>query len=167
MRCEFFAAFPNHLQPWVSRVQETVLASKAEGTIRTYLADFKRWKLWALFNVPDFEANSPSPALNAVYCIDWVQRLTGLPRVSDPILSSMNRPRQTNFVTGRIDLDEYLPLFRALSSSRSTSKVGRQGLSYSRAREIVKDAFKDISNISCISLQFQGWRSHHCRLCGH
>ena len=50
MRCEFFAAFPNHLQPWVSRVQETVLASKAEGTIRTYLADFKRWKLWALFN---------------------------------------------------------------------------------------------------------------------
>ena len=45
-RCEFFAAFPNHLQPWVSCVQETVLASKAEGTIRTYLADFKHWKLW-------------------------------------------------------------------------------------------------------------------------
>ena len=41
---------PNHLQPWVSRIQETVLASKAEGTIRNYLADFKRWKLWALSN---------------------------------------------------------------------------------------------------------------------
>ena len=38
------------LQPWISRAQETVLASKAEGTIRTYLADFKRWKLWALSN---------------------------------------------------------------------------------------------------------------------
>ena len=47
----------------------------------------------------DFEANSPSPALNAVYCIDWVQRLAGLPRVSHPIVSSMNCPRQTNFVT--------------------------------------------------------------------
>jgi len=52
--------------------------------------------------VPDFEANSPSPALNAVYCIDWVQRLASLPRVSHPIVSSMNRPRQTNFVTGRV-----------------------------------------------------------------
>ena len=50
MRCEFFAAFANHLQSWVSRVQETVLASKAEGTIRTYLVDFKSWKLWALSN---------------------------------------------------------------------------------------------------------------------
>ena len=56
MWCEFSAAFPNHLQPLVSRVQETVLASKAEGTIRTYLAGFKRWKLWAssncFFHVP-------------------------------------------------------------------------------------------------------------------
>ena len=34
----------------LERVQETVHASKAEGTIRTYLADFKRWKLWALSN---------------------------------------------------------------------------------------------------------------------
>ncbi|KAK2561879.1 hypothetical protein P5673_015276 [Acropora cervicornis] len=45
MQCEFFAAFPHHMQTWVSRVQETVLASKAEATIRTYLAGFKRWKL--------------------------------------------------------------------------------------------------------------------------
>ena len=52
--------------------------------------------------MPDFEANSPSPALNAVYCIDWVQRLASLPRVSHSIVSSMNRPRQTNFVTGRV-----------------------------------------------------------------
>ena len=35
----------------------------------------------------------------------------------------------------KIDLAEDLPLLRALSSSRSTSKVRRQGLSHSRARE--------------------------------
>ena len=50
MRCEFFAAFPDHLKLWGSRVQETVLTSKAEGAICTYLADFKRLKLWALSN---------------------------------------------------------------------------------------------------------------------
>ena len=50
MWCEFFAAFPDVLQSWVIRVKETVLASKAEGTIRTYLPDFKHWKLWALSN---------------------------------------------------------------------------------------------------------------------
>ena len=83
-----------------------VLASKAEGTICTYLAGLKRWKLWALCNcfrhMPvnsfhvaaylqslSFEANSPSPVLNAVYSINWAQRLAGLPK---------NRPGQTNFV---------------------------------------------------------------------
>ena len=52
----------------------------------------------------------------------------------------------------KIDLGEDLLLFKALSSSRSTSKVRCQGLSYSRAREIVKNAFKDITDVSCISL---------------
>ena len=84
-----------------------MLASKAESTIRTCLTGFKRWKLGALSNcfchMPAnsfhvaaylqcliFEANSPSPALNAVYSIDWAQRLAGLPKVSDhPIASSM------------------------------------------------------------------------------
>ena len=42
----------------------------------------------------------------------------------------------------KTDLGEDLLLFRALSSSISTSKVRSQGLSYSRAQEIVKDAFK-------------------------
>ena len=51
----------------------------------------------------------------------------------------------------KIDFDEDLLLFRALSSSRSTSKVQCQGLSYSGAREIFKDAFKDITDVSCIS----------------
>ena len=105
MWCEFLAAFPDHLQPLVSHVQETVLASKAEGTIRTYLAGFKRWKLWALSNcfrhMPAnsfhvaaylqrliFEANSPSPLLNAVYSTDWARRLAGLPKVSDHLIVS-------------------------------------------------------------------------------
>ena len=43
-------------------------------------------------------------------------------------------------------------MFRALSSSRSTFKVWRQGLSYSRAQDIVKDVFKDKTDVSCISL---------------
>ena len=104
MWCEFFAAFPDDLQPLVSRFQETVLASKAKGTIRTYLAGFKRWKLWASSNcLRHMSANSfhvaaylqclifeASPVLNAVYSIDWAQRLAGLPKVSDhPIVSSM------------------------------------------------------------------------------
>ena len=107
MWCEFFTSFPVHLQPLVSCVQETVFASKAEGTICTYLASFKHWKLWAssncLCHMPAnsfhvaanlqwliFEANSPSPVLNAVYSINWAQRLAGLPKVSDhPLVSSM------------------------------------------------------------------------------
>ena len=106
MWCEFSAAFPNHLQPLVSRVQETVLASKAEGTVRSYLAGFKRWKLWASSNcLCHMPANSFHvaaylqclisepillPVLNAVYSIDWAQCLAGLPKVSDhAIVSSM------------------------------------------------------------------------------
>ena len=52
----------------------------------------------------------------------------------------------------KIDLGQDLPWFRALSSSRSSFKVRCQGLNYSRAREIVKDAFKDITYVSSISL---------------
>ena len=44
---ECFASFPDHLQPLVSRAQETVLALKAEDAIHTYLAGFQpmdpRW----------------------------------------------------------------------------------------------------------------------------
>ena len=51
-----------------------------------------------------------------------------------------------------IDLSEDLPLFRALSSPRSVTKVRRHGLSYTRAREIIKDAFRGITDISSLSL---------------
>ena len=51
-----------------------------------------------------------------------------------------------------IDPSEDLPLFRALSSPRSLKKVRRHGLSYTRAMEIIKDAFRDITDMSSISL---------------
>ena len=51
-----------------------------------------------------------------------------------------------------IDLSEDLPLFRALSSPRSSTKVRCHGLSYTRAREIIKDAFRGITDISSLSL---------------
>ena len=48
-------------------------------------------------------------------------------------------------------LDDDLPLFRALGPSK-TSRVRQQGISYTRARELVKEAFKDITDVSKISL---------------
>ena len=105
-RCEFFAAFPNHLQPWVSRVQETVptsfpgsfvfpqegvvflrplplvgrrktlgtrletvLASKAETAIRTYLADFNHWKPWALSNGFCYMPANTFPVAGYLQCL--------------------------------------------------------------------------------------------------
>ena len=107
MWCEFLVSIPDHLQPMATRVKETILASKAEGTIRSYLARFKRWKLWAssnyLCHMPTnsfhvavylqcliLDANSPSPIFNAVYSIEWAQQLAGLPKISGhPMVSSI------------------------------------------------------------------------------
>ena len=66
MWCEFFTSFPVHLQPLVSCVQETVFASKAEGTICTYLASFKHWKLWASSNCFRY-----MPAMLRPTCSAW------------------------------------------------------------------------------------------------
>ena len=63
------AAFPNHLQPWVSRVQETVLVSKAETAIRTYLADFMHWKLWALSNGFCYMPANTFPVAGYLQCL--------------------------------------------------------------------------------------------------
>ena len=51
-----------------------------------------------------------------------------------------------------VDLNEDLPLFRALSSPRTVTKVWRHGLSYIRAREIIKDGFTDTTDVPSISL---------------
>lgn len=269
---EFDASTPAHLMHLAYKVKETVLASKAQGTIRTYLGGYNRWKRWASSNgvspVPaspfhvaiylqllSQEACSPSPILTAVYSIDWVHQLAGYSRLSGhPLVESMKngcerllaRPknrkepisaemlhclalkfqdkcsvcdlrtfalcligyagflrfnelcsirccdvhffptycsiflecsktdqlREGSWVsiarTGQVTcpvmalekyilaaglcLDDDLPLFRALASGSSSCKVRPQGISYTRARELVKDAFRDITDVSKISL---------------
>ena len=98
----------DYLQPLATLVKETVLASKVDGSVRSYLTSFLLWKRWALsnylchmpaksFHVAVYllqclilEASSPPPILNAVYSIDWAQQLAGLPKVSDyPVVFSL------------------------------------------------------------------------------
>ena len=45
-------------------------------------------------------------------------------------------------------ISEDLPLFRALATPWSKEKVRSQWISYTRARELVKDAFRDITDVS-------------------
>ena len=267
----------------------TVLASKADATVRSYLGGFKRWKCWAPsshvchfppnpFQVAVYlkcllnEAYSPSPVLSAVYSIDWAlqlaalsnisnhplvasivrasQRILGRPKVKkDPITPEMLKALVESKITdksfslsdlrfvalcligfagffrfselchikacdvkffpsyvsiflessncdqfqdgawiviARTDLPtcpvkaledyisaaqinlsedrtEDLPLFRALATPRAKEKVRSQGISYTRARELIKDAFRDITDVSKISVHsLSGWRSHLC-----
>ena len=101
MWCEFLVSIPDHLQPLATCVKETAVASKACGTIRSYLARFKRWELRASSNyLCHMPANSFHVAvylkclileeINAVYSIDWAQQLVGLPKMSEhPMVSSL------------------------------------------------------------------------------
>ena len=272
MWSEFFSSVPEHLQPTASMVKNTVLASKADDTVRTYLGGFKRWRRWASSNhvsyfPPNFfqvavylqcllnVANSPAPVLNAVYSIDWALQMAGLSKISDhPMVSLMvsasqrilGRPKvkkdpvtpemlkvlveskitdkcpsvsdlrsvalwligyagffrfselchikacdvkifpsyvsiflessktdqfrdgawiiiarsdlptcpvkalEEYISAAEIDLSEDLPLFRALATPRSKVKVRSQGISYTRVRELIKDAFKEITDVSKI-----------------
>jgi len=52
----------------------------------------------------------------------------------------------------QIDLSEDLPLFRALATPRSKEIVRSQGISYARARELLKDAFRGLNDVSKLSL---------------
>ena len=52
----------------------------------------------------------------------------------------------------QINLSEDLPPFRALATPRSIEKVRSQGISYTRAREVINDAFRDITDVSKISV---------------
>ena len=56
------------------------------------------------------------------------------------------------FTTAEIGLEEELPLFRAIAAPNSSSKVRRQGINYTRARELVKEAFDGITDTSSIGL---------------
>ena len=48
--------------------------------------------------------------------------------------------------------DEDFPLFRTLAPPKCSAQVRQHGISYTRARDIVKEAFKDITDVSKISL---------------
>ena len=52
----------------------------------------------------------------------------------------------------QINLSEDLPLFRVLATPRSKEKLGNQGNSYRRARELIKNVFRDITDVSKISV---------------
>ena len=87
-------------------MKSTVLASKADGSVLSYLGGIKISKRWASsnhvyrfpsnpFQVAVFlqcllnEAYSPSPVLNAVYSIDWALKLAGLSKISShPLVAS-------------------------------------------------------------------------------
>ena len=65
MWCELFATFPDHLQPlvslWLAASRKQCLHQKREGTICSYLAGFKRWKLWLCLTV--FVTCLPIPSM--------------------------------------------------------------------------------------------------------
>ena len=51
-----------------------------------------------------------------------------------------------------IKADEEGPVFRSLAPPNSSGKVRKDGISYTRARELVKEAFEGITDVSKISL---------------
>ena len=122
-------------------VKSTVLASKADGTVRSYLGGFKRWKCWAssshLCHFPADplqvavylqcllnETYSPSPVLNAVHSIDWALQLAGLSKISNhPLVASMFRASQRILGRPRIKKDPITPeMLKALVESKITDK---------------------------------------------
>lgn len=272
MWIEFDASMPGHLRSSADQVKRTVLAAKADGTIKTYLGGFNRWKRWAIQNcLCHFPANpfyvavylqcllqqaqSPSPVCTAVYSIDWAHSLAGLSKPSthplvtgmvtaskrilgkpksrkEPITPEMlltlvrkfkDNPSLYNLRTvalcligftgffrfselcgiracdvqlfpsyisifletsktdqlregswvaisrtdretcpvraleryiaaAEMSLEENLPLFRAIAAPSSSCKMRQQGISYTRASELVKEAFDGITDTSKISL---------------
>lgn len=133
---EFFASIPEVLQPTASFVKSTVLASKADGTVR-----FKKGKCWASSNqVCHFppnpfqiavylqcllnEAYSPSPVLNAFYSIDWALQLAGLSKISShPLVASMVSASQRILGRPKVKKDPLTPeILKALVESKITDK---------------------------------------------
>ena len=51
-----------------------------------------------------------------------------------------------------INLSEDLPISRALTTPRSKEKVRSRGISYTRVRELVKDAFRGLTAVSKIGV---------------
>ena len=128
MWSEFFASIPE--------------VPKADGTVRSYLGGFKRWKCWASSNhVCHFppnpfqvavylkcllnEAYSPFPVLSAVYSIDWALQLAGLSKISNhPLVSSMvDSASQRILGRPKVKKDPITPeMLKALVESKITDK---------------------------------------------
>ncbi|KAK2549321.1 hypothetical protein P5673_030144 [Acropora cervicornis] len=90
MWSEFFSSTPEHLQPTVSLVTSTVLGCNVDGTEHTYLAGFRLDANVAIYLQCCLQdANSPSPVLNAIYSIDWAQRMAELSKISNHPLASL------------------------------------------------------------------------------
>ena len=103
----FSACVPHGLQRIASQLQSTIIGSRADTTIQSYLGGFKRWKRWAVSNgIPHMPANPfhvamylqcllndarwPSPIRTAVYSIDWAMQLAGVAKVGDhPLVIGM------------------------------------------------------------------------------
>ena len=83
-----------------------------------------------------FEANYPSPVLNAVYSIDWAQRLAGLPKVSDhPIVSSMVSASQRSRILGKPKAKKE-PITSEMLKTLVTSKISDKSPSLSDLRTV-------------------------------
>ena len=163
MRSEFFTSIPEDLQPTAFLVKSTVLASKADGTVRSYLGGIKRSKRWASsnhvyrfpsnpFQVAVFlqcllgEAYSPSPVLNAVYSIDWTLQLAGLSKISShPLVTSTVSASQR--ILGR-------------------PKVKKDPIAPEMWKEFVKSKIKDkspsLSDLRSVALCLIGYDGFFC-----
>ena len=66
-----FASIPEDLQTTVSLVKSTLLTSKADGTVRSYLGGIKKWKRWASSNhVCHFPSNPFQVAVFLQYLLN-------------------------------------------------------------------------------------------------
>ena len=116
---DFDKSVPTNLKSPAEKVKMTILSSKANSTVKSDLAGYKRWKQWCGHNhlsalpVDPFlvavylqtlrdSAAYPSPILNAVYSLDWALQLAGLNKVSThPLVSSMVAACQRNLCRSR------------------------------------------------------------------
>jgi site-specific recombinase XerD len=138
---EFSSVIPPDLHPIARQVQKTVLCSKANTTVRTYLGGFKRWKRWATSNgIPYIpanpfqvavylqcllnEANSPSPIRTAVYSIDWAMQLAGLQKITDhPLVSGLVRASHRMLGRSTVKKEPVSPeMLKALVTARIKDK---------------------------------------------
>ena len=176
MWSEFFSSVPEHLQLTTSLVKSTVLGSKADGNVRTYLGGFRRWKCWASsnrvcafpsnpFQVAIYsqrllrEDNSPSAVLSAVYSIDWTQQMAGLSKISDhPLVSLMVSASQRLLGRPKVKEDPVTPkMLKALVESKITDKSPSISDRRSVALCLIGYAdffrFSELSLVSSISLE--------------